>query len=219
MFLSRTHHMLLLPLQTFYGASEVCVLASSLSEVTASYSPTTAALMQYNDVRSSDTSNSYQLKDPVLSSNIILRYFAASVTNCFIGKDRPACQALANMCVLQKYHQGTSACLAFGTVSTQITTFQHEFTGDKAWRSTLPFLYRATTILATSASLIQQEVALSNVVTADNSKTGTLKFRLYKYAFNGTFLGWEPLGDQLQLCGGDTKLLSSYLRFGTKSEA
>lgn len=200
------------------------MLTVSLSEITAQYSPNVAAAMQYNDVRSRDSDSAVTLNNPTISSIYIYNYFGHAATNCFVLKDRHACQTLGNMCVLQKYHQGSTACQAFHKVQSTIDTWEHGFVGvnlvapQDGWKTTMPFLYTSSGVLEASSQLIAQEVTLTDTSTPDNSKTGTLQFRLFEYTFNGSFVGWSTLGSQLQLCGGDPKLLLHYLRFGTNYE-
>jgi meckelin len=204
-----------------YGESATCVWSASLTSIAASYSSVNAQVMQYNDVRSTDGGTSYT-KSPSLNSIMINTYFLAAITNCWVQQERHACQMLANMCVLQKYHQSSTACLAFRTRQTVITTYEHGFTslvgGQDGWRTSTPFLYQSTNTITASAQLLAQTVTLTDTQTDDNSKTGTLKFKLFSYSFNGTFLGSQALGSQLQLCGGDAKLLTHFLRFGTNFE-
>ena len=200
------------------------MLTVSLSEITAQYSPNVAAAMQYNDVRSRDSDSAVSLTNPTISSIYIYNYFGHAATNCFVLKDRRACQTLANMCVLQKYHQGSTACQAFHAVQSTVTTWEHGFVGvnlvapQDGWKTAMPYLYASGGVVSASSRLIAQDVTLTDTSTSDNSKTGTLQFRLFEYAFNGSFVGWSTLGSQLQLCGGDAKLLSHYLRFGTNYE-
>jgi len=204
-----------------YGESSTCVWTTSLNSISASYSPVNAQVMQYNDVRSVDGASSYS-KSPGINSILLNTYFLAAITKCWVQQERHACQLLANMCVLQKYHQSSTACLAFRTRQTVITTYEHGFTsligGQDGWRTSMPFLYQSTGTITSSAQLLQQKVTLTNKRTDDNSLTGTLSFKLFSWSFNGTFLGSESLGSQLQLCSGDAKLLSNFLRFGTNYE-
>jgi hypothetical protein len=204
-----------------YFTSTACVFATSLNQITAIYPSNTAAIMQYNDVASSDSATAVTYA-PSVTSIVIYTTFTGAVTNCFVGQDRHSCNMLVNICALQKYAQGSAPCVALGALMSGILIYDHGFvgnypyTGPIGWKDTLPFVYESSNILTTTAILIQQSVTLANTVTVDNSATGVLSFRLYMYTYNGTYLGWQPLGSQLQLCGGDLKLLNNYLRFGTK---
>ena len=56
-----------------------------------------------------------------------------------------------------------------------------------------------------------RSIALQQLYSLDSS----LSMVLAVYTFNGTFLGLEPLNDQLQLCGGDPQDTNKFLRVGT----
>ncbi len=208
--------------QAPYGQSSTCVWSASLSSLTYTYAPNNAQVMQYNDVRSVDGGNSYARTNPVINSIYLYTYFSVAVTACFADQERTACQMLANMCVLQKYHQSSTACQAFTGRTQLVNTFEHGFSpllnGPDGWRTSLPFLYQSVNTLFATSQLLFQSVTLTDTSTVDNSQTGRLKFHLMSYTFNGTFLGSSLLSSQLQLCGGDTKLLSHFLRFGTNYE-
>ena len=206
--------------QVAYGESSTCVWTASLTTVAQNWPPALAAQMRYLDVAATDDARSGPISPPVVSY-AIQNYFAWASTDCFSLHERRACQALANMCVLQKYHPfSPGPCLLFLAIHAAIIGDSNGFGGytGNGWKVGLPFITISTGVLYATNQFVQQEVTLSNTYTADNSRTGTMHYSLYSYTFNGTFIGSETLGTQLQLCAGDTSVLHNYLRFGTNYE-
>lgn len=207
------------------GSSETCILSASLDSITRQFSTAAAAGMQFLDTQVQDSSGAFTA---TATSYEILNAFASAATRC-LSKERAPCQSILNMCTLHKFNQASIPCKVLNQQLVISTDFNYGFVGTSSglagtaggadgWKKPFPFVYQPANILDNGVQYIAQRVSLNDVYTADGSTSGKLKFRLYAYTFNGTFVGWEYLSDQLQLCGGDAKLLSNYLRFGTKSE-
>jgi len=198
--------------------SEICVSSTSYTNLLSTASPSAAASMVYRDVRATDAGNSYTFNLPN-PSIYILKSFASMAIRCADTQDRHACQSLVNMCALHKYAKDSTPCRQFeSTYHDFADLYEHGFLGTGAvdgWKVGLPYVYQPTDILSNGVSYISTSVQLNAGTSSDGSTTGSLKFRLYSYTFNGTLIGWEYLTDQLQLCGGDSELMTKYLRFGT----
>ena len=72
---------------------------------------------------------------------VFQHYFTAAATGCFYyadERDGPACQVLANLCVLQHFDPNAPACALFTAIQTSGRTA--DVHGIKGWNPSLPFL-------------------------------------------------------------------------------
>ena len=84
---------------------------------------------------------------------------------------------------------------------------QHGFAG---WFGTIGFLEfeQSPTPDTTLASIMAFD--------AIDGYVNTLDFRLVRYALNGTYLGYQNLTTQLQLCGGHYDTMTRWMQFGVQ---
>ena len=122
-----------------------------------------------------------------------------------------ACQALANLCVLQDYDERSGAvCKLFedgGKLSLMIRTEADGdyVNGETSWLKHLPWLYRDTGI-RTDTESIKLKVGF-DLDPDDPGVVRALPFKLSAWSLDGTWLGFEDLTTQLDVC--------SDLPFGT----
>jgi meckelin len=160
--------------------------------------------VQYRDLQTSDSASTTSSS---VSSYQFDQLFLASAVYCNNGNDPRACQALANLCVLQKYELTSSACAAFQQIAATKVSILNGFS---TWKSNMPLLYFPDDSILSSTAL-QMSVGF----TSSTGVTNSLSFVLAKYTLNGTFLGTEPLALQLQLCQGQPSSQIQFLNFGT----
>eukprot|EP00741_Cyanophora_paradoxa_P020949 tig00021319_g20224.t1 len=133
----------------------------------------------------------------------------------FFCRDKSAefCQQLANQCAFLNYEstQG-KACAALTALGVNLSP--GKFPGQ---RLGLPWIAYET---VDSASILRAtDIKLRVSFAADKQYASSLSFVLAQYHPNGTFLGFVPLGDQLQLCGSPLgRSTTDFLRFGVNSE-
>lgn len=83
--------------------------------------------------------------------------------------------------------------------------------GYRGWKQGIPFLYYE----GSASSVLEAEDLNITVAYRDSqSRTGRLSFFLSVYTLNGTWLGYEELTTQLQLCGGNKLQMSRHLNIG-----
>jgi len=119
-----------------------------------------------------------------------------------------ACQAVANLCVAQLYNENSAACGLFALMEAQSTLKAYSSPATLAWFKRLPWLaYDSAQVLALTAE-VPLAVDLSGAASV-------LTYVLAAYTLNGTFLGLQPLTQQLQLCTGVAKNPAAFLKVGT----
>lgn len=120
-------------------------------------------------------------------------------------KRTQSCQALANLCVMQDYSRKEGAvCKLFeegGKLSDLISTHVNN---EPDWLKHLPWLYRDRS-LRLSTDQIKLKVGFD--AKPESGIVRTLQFKLAAWSLDGTWLGFEDLTTQLDVC--------SQLPFGT----
>lgn len=173
----------------------VCLHAETAAEMQTTYSTSDAYTVSYPDSNGVTS----------LTSAVISKWFYEAAVKCKRHEGTEWCQMLANMCVLNMYSRSSPACALFITLTS--ASAHNDFTG---WNSFVGFLYFASTTQLTDTS-ITTEFSFHRT---NAPYTGTINMTLAKYAFNGTFLGWETLTTQLALCGGNYDSLMKWTSFG-----
>jgi len=189
----------------FTQLSDQCLHAATAQEVVSLYQAPAAYTVEYPDISSAGGSFSTSV-----TSVAFQEHFYAAAVNCKRGISVRHCQLLANLCVLQMYLKTASACGYFSkSVSTQgQISNQHDFSG---WYAAIGFLYFENNQIA-------QDTTLKSVMAFESTANYVhrLNFQLAKYAFNGTYLGYTNLTNQLQLCGGHYETTTRWMNFGTQ---
>lgn len=121
-----------------------------------------------------------------------------------------ACQTLGNLCALAMYEADAAACQLFQQVALEQSSFVNQ---EDQWKMRMPWLYYSSGPLPYSIDNVDLRVALGI------EGTYALTYWLASYSLNGTYLGLEKLGTQLQLCAGVASDPNAYLSFGTGLEA
>lgn len=185
-----------LPLLTTY--SEASAVSVSYYAVTRSSAPSTVTSIV------GKTSKSFQ------------HIYAAAAVACAMRKPgslSEACQALANLCVLQLYDAGSTVCSLYTALYNARKAAVNGFQG---WPGGgLPFLFYG----AADARSTAADPSLARTMSFDEGKEpGTsdgIEIYLAAYALNGTFLGMQRLRDQLaSYCAG-----AHFVTSGSRSES
>ncbi len=148
----------------------------------------------------------------IISSDTIAYLFYKAAIECNDTGDRTQCNQLLHLCVLHLYDPAMEPCSFFHNVIASANAFDSAFY-DTNWKVGYPWMdYSAST--ATLLSLpdkVQFKVSLGSTTTAINS----LPLYLAKWSFDGTYLGFEPLTDQLTLCPAARTVVDEVRRFGS----
>ena len=197
-----------------------CVLTADYDRLKTVYPENLAISMTYMD----DTEFS-------LASIGIQNYYVKAATECYNYRgpqDLPACQTLANLCVLVLYDPTHTICKLFRTIQTSRSAYVNNREG---WSNTLPWLYYEE-----SASSIQEDTGIK-MSFAFPSRAGPFEqsaflpatggtevhFKLVKWAMNGTYLGVTTLSTELLYCsmpspftneGAGTSDSTKWLQYG-----
>ena len=139
-------------------------------------------------------------------------YWAAAHCQQFLNVT--ACQLLANLCTLTLYDDTSSACKMYSQVYSSLTGDKvHGFTG---WKNGLPFIKYTGTA---SEVLLNTDITEMVGLKGRTDRVTRLRFILSKFAMNGTWLGFEDLTTQLQLCPVGNYAGSNFLEFGINYES
>ena len=200
-----------------------CIAQGDWDKVGSLYRGSAAATVKFRDVQSA-AGSSATTEQSLVSLHTENTLFA-SVVSCwhYVGPgDLAACQAVANMCALAHYHKDAAPCRAFEQFRVDNTRpEEHSVTN---WRATLPWLrYEDNFKPFAGSSNVEMSVTFDPTQASVAAKQAArLTFKLAAYAFNGTFLGFEDLADQLSFCrphASDTRLpgpsrSTKWLNFG-----
>jgi hypothetical protein len=147
----------------------------------------------------------------VEKSEPFLRHFLEAAVRCKDSRRWQSCQALANLCALALHDKGHPACKTLATYASAVASDKQSVHGFEGWSEGFPWLnYKTTTRDAIFSTDINRQVALSGPLSAIN-------LTLSVYALNGTFLGFEDVSTQLQMCEGDSRVLQRWKRFGSNT--
>ncbi|KAM4018585.1 LOW QUALITY PROTEIN: meckelin-like [Anomaloglossus baeobatrachus] len=119
-------------------------------------------------------------------------FLFSSFAVCRDNYNATACQALANMVVMNVFSSSSRAYELYGGISSS-----NEFLP--------PVIYSAVSQLGSTAP-----------TNLSYQKNAAMQFRLVKYDVRGNFLGWETLkGGTLQMCPSTQNALDAAFKFGT----
>ena len=113
------------------------------------------------------------------------------------------------------YREASSPCAALIDLAADETTLQNDFYPDEGWKLNIPWLYYQSTgnEVIYQSNRIQAKLSME-ASNDDITRYSQIPFKLAKYAFDGTFLGWEDLTTQLFLCQMTEQESSRFRRVG-----
>lgn len=149
-----------------------------------------------------------------LSSENILHYYVRAATDCtYYGgyEDTPACQLLANLCVLKYYDDASPPCKTF----TAIAASRSKTYDVTNWGKGMPWVYYEAASTPCKDESIQMSMSLTGKV---------LNYVVATYTLNGTFLGYSDVATFFSYCtmtfpdtakGGGTSTSTQWTVFGS----
>eukprot|EP00792_Barthelona_sp_PAP020_P004654 TRINITY_DN2261_c0_g1_i1.p1 TRINITY_DN2261_c0_g1~~TRINITY_DN2261_c0_g1_i1.p1 ORF type:complete len:1090 (-),score=238.02 TRINITY_DN2261_c0_g1_i1:73-3312(-) len=147
-----------------------------------------------------------------LSSFLLTKVFSMSSVQCS-GGDAEACQLLGNLCALHYFSLDSAPCKEYMTLYSTYATITNGFSD---WPSLLPYLYHTNVAGTIYSTDITSSFLFQLPEDSSSDLLDKLRIILAKYALNGTFLGYERLSTQFQLCGeGSLQEKTAWLNFGT----
>jgi len=158
----------------------------------------------YKDIVGTDDKTSITVESDFIQQNFIEAYM-----KCDNGENQTACQMLGNLCVLQLYDEDSPACIAYKTAAKKNV-------GKSDRPENVPYLFHG--LLGGSITELLNTKMGYHFSYADDPISGynnTLPLIAAKYDFNGTFIRYEKLSDQFQLCPEDARKSLTYTRVGT----
>eukprot|EP01135_Chromosphaera_perkinsii_P003399 Nk52_evm23s242 gene=Nk52_evmTU23s242 len=133
------------------------------------------------------------------SSHLFTEMYPAALYFCETYQNDTACEVLSNICVLNLYDGSSTACTDYNRLlgSTSVSN-----NGIASWPSTLPWLYYSST----GSETLLEDTQITKVArfAKNDPVAAKLTFLLAAYALNGTFLGFEDMSAQVQLCMNET---------------
>jgi len=182
----------------FPWAAVSCLPAASAAAVLNAYPESAAIAVSYYSVQlaSAKSATSSLLGK---TSKAFQHLYASAAVGCLNrkpGTRDDACQALANLCVLQLYSPTATVCALYTAVYNARKAAVNGFQG---WPGGgLPFL----TYSASEARAVASDPALTRPMSFDEAKeagtSDTLQLFVARYSLNGTFLGIARLRNQLE---------------------
>jgi meckelin len=177
-----------------------CLPQADADAILARYPLAEASTVTFRSLQSSATGDATGTARGLVSA-YFAHTFPAAAVGCRgykPGADPSACQALANLCVLQLYDPTTSACAMYNGMA---DSRGGGVNGFAAWPATLPFLYWREDLPSILADASLERTMQYKVGTVAGAAR-RLDFYLAKFALNGTFLGYEKLRSQFAYCAG-----------------
>ncbi|KAJ9523189.1 hypothetical protein QJQ45_024081 [Haematococcus lacustris] len=151
----------------------------------------------------------------VSSSLPLTNLLGPSAKACFVGQDRAACNAVANLCVLQNYNGDSAACRLYDALVIALSgssTTRRQQTSVRPNTGPLPWLYYGSNTYSTATDVqLNLQFADGDLASGTASR---LTFQLSTYALNGSWLGFKQWTSQFQLCGSSKWESSKWLQFG-----
>ncbi|KAI8803545.1 Meckelin [Cladochytrium replicatum] len=138
----------------------------------------------------------------------------STVVQCETYWSTQACNALANLCILQLYDEASSPCIAYQRIA---TTRSSSSTDNPDTPKGMPWLYygllNREDPSVTARRILNVSLAIASI---ERGASHTFAFVLGTYTVNGTFLGYQNLTTQFGLCESSASVsLLSWLQFGT----
>ena len=236
--------------QGWWGRDKTC-LEQTAYDAVKSYDTGSADTVTYRDLVGESGTKTVE-------SKLFAQLLIASATGCrravradvALPRGQPllrgneACQALANLCVLQMYDQDAPSCELYREMQLASET---EVNQESEWKARLPALYytegpkvytlndvpltvslkgeasRLTYVLPTLTPYRAPRTAHRAPPRTTHRAPRTMhrapltsycRYVLAAYSLNGTYLGLRELSDELQLCSGKAEDPTAYLKFG-----
>ncbi|KAJ8322951.1 hypothetical protein O5D80_008469 [Batrachochytrium dendrobatidis] len=182
----------------------ICMLASTVSNVISTFGAVDASVSFKDmiDINGNPTQNTIQ-------SDTIAKNYIQAIGKCQVDGSLQYCQVLANLCVLAIYDQSNKLCAAYLTMAKSRQSILSSPYDDQPIG--LPWLYYGI-VNHESPQTTQQKIP--NVVLDSTGLSGSLRlpFVLGVYHLNGSFLGYQNLTTQFQLCSTDSLTASNWDR-------
>lgn len=193
---------------SFSWAGITCLPDALAGSVLATFPEASAVQVSYNSL---ELSNGRNKKASVSGKTSVTfqHLYASAAVNCLTRKPgslqgNQACQALANLCVLQMYSPASTVCSLYQSIYNARKAAYNGFSG---WPSNgLPFLsYSAAEVRAIVTTPETDNALTTSIMAFNTNKEATyngaptsdvLQFYLAKFSINGTFLGVERLTNQ-----------------------
>lgn len=193
---------------TYTAAGPLCLLSAALQPIEAQFPLTQAHQVTYTEHESSTGEGTYSIS----VSDTFDYYYLQSANGCQNYGTPQHCQALANLCVLQLYNGQTEVCKLFKMLVKSAGGVVNPADPDEGWKTGMPWLY----YLNDGKDILERKAEMTvSFDTGASDKVGILEFTMAKYHMDGTFVGYEPLTDQLILCPHSSQETKRYREFGT----
>ena len=187
--------------------NDACFETADVNLVTTLYPLSSATEVNYKSIVGE---NGESLVGSVQSA-VFTQFFLSAAVECQVNADATGCQVLGNLCVLTLYDEESAACELYRDIADSRPSFSNAI---RDWPEGMPWLYFDSGT-AVENELVELQLSFDEASEESNGSIfATLRFVLGKYAMDGTWLGFEDLTDQLQLCPNDPERAVSYLQFG-----
>ncbi|GAB5353570.1 hypothetical protein AAMO2058_000047000 [Amorphochlora amoebiformis] len=181
-----------------------CVLSTLASPILSSYPLSTSSSITYSNVVAKRGGSS---SSKTVTSHTFEQMFLAAASGCIDNRNRTSCSALANMCAVVGYDTSHPTCAIIKSrVSGASSSTLNTTHGFSEWIESMPLVYYTPDFSSSEALNFTVNIGTK------------LRFLLASFSFNGTYLGYDELDGQLQLCGRDPGELTNWLEAGTAYE-
>lgn len=192
-----------------------CVDPASYASVTNDYNPDTQDQFSFRDAEvlaNNDAAGSI----PIGNSDTYSYLLPQALYECLQYQTKDQCQILANLCVYKMYDETAASCKALKNLQSTLAS-TNEFYDQ--WKEAVPWLYYTNSgaDVAQNSGRVQATMSLSRDTPTDD-KMNYLKFKVASYHLNGTFIRFEDLTTQLQLCSNSLDDGNEWRRFGVSLE-
>ncbi|KAL0234612.1 hypothetical protein PCE1_001648 [Barthelona sp. PCE] len=164
------------------------------------------------DMRKVYSTSTDTYKTVTLTSALLTSMLPTAAVRCRQENDARMCQVLGNLCALVYFDKTHAACKYYDLVYQE----HMAVTNDRSdWPELLPFLYYDNALATTISTEIEQKYVFNTADTSDlDSFEDRIDLIVAKYALNGSFVGFEPVGPQIHSCVRTNTEAAQWQAFG-----
>ncbi|KAI8924515.1 Meckelin [Entophlyctis helioformis] len=180
----------------------LCVADTAVSRVITTYGTVQSSITYQDVVDSAGQATSLTVQSDLFNNN-----YVKAISKCDGDGDVLSCQLLANLCVLSMYDQSSRLCAAYLKLAKARQSIKSSPYDDQPFG--LPWLYYGT-VNRELPQTTRNRIPGITLDVSGGAGVSSLPFVLGVYRLNGSFVGFQNLTTELQLCQSDPTTMSKW---------